>query len=234
MEGEQSNILNTIFLGEVASVQNYGAFVHIPGNRNQGLVHRSQISSTNVDDATEVLQRGERVWCKVISISEDGKIGLSMKVVNQGNGRDLDPNGVQIHQDEQKRKSMPPGGGRKKITLEAVLKTTCSKCGITGHLAKDCFQGGSGKIYELIPEDDINEVPVNSIEDEKTSQKESSKSKKRKKDKKHKKEKKKNKRKASSSESDSESDTDGNKRKERRKHKKRDRSRSRSPKKKRK
>lgn len=45
-----------------------------------------------------------------------------------------------LSQDEQKRKNMPPGGGRKKISLEAVLKTTCSKCGITGHLAKDCFQ----------------------------------------------------------------------------------------------
>uniref|UniRef100_A0A1B6MHV7 S1 motif domain-containing protein n=1 Tax=Graphocephala atropunctata TaxID=36148 RepID=A0A1B6MHV7_9HEMI len=230
---EHSSILNTIFLGEVASVQNYGAFIHIPGNKNQGLVHRSQISSSNVDDATEVLQRGERVWCKVISISEDGKIGLSMKVVNQGNGRDLDPNGVQIHQDEQKRKTMPLGGGRKKITLEAVLKTTCSRCGITGHLTKDCFQGASGKIYELIPEDETDVVPLNANVSVPEGQKESMKTKKKKKDKKHKKEKKK-KRKASSSEPDSESDSDGSKRKERKKRKKRERSRSRSPKKKKK
>lgn len=53
----------------MASVQNYGAFICIPGNKNQGLVHRSQVSSVPVDDATEVLQRGERVWCKVINIS---------------------------------------------------------------------------------------------------------------------------------------------------------------------
>lgn len=30
------------------------------------------------------------------SVQDDSKIGLSMKVVDQGNGQDLDPNGVQI------------------------------------------------------------------------------------------------------------------------------------------
>jgi hypothetical protein len=31
-----------------------------------------------------------------ILFQDDNKIALSMKVVNQGNGKDLDPNGVQI------------------------------------------------------------------------------------------------------------------------------------------
>lgn len=35
--------LNQIFLGEVASIQNYGAFVRIPGCSQQGLIHRSQV-----------------------------------------------------------------------------------------------------------------------------------------------------------------------------------------------
>lgn len=47
---------------------------------------------------------------------------------------------IVLSQDEQRRKSMPTGGGRRKISLEAVFKTTCSKCGVAGHLAKDCFQ----------------------------------------------------------------------------------------------
>lgn len=53
----------------MAKVHDYGAFVRIPDSRQQGLVHRSQVSSTRVDDVTEVLQRGERIWCKVISIN---------------------------------------------------------------------------------------------------------------------------------------------------------------------
>ncbi|XP_046751072.1 nucleolar protein of 40 kDa-like [Diprion similis] len=143
--------LNQIFLGEVAAVQNYGAFVRIPGCTQQGLVHKSQVSSSHVDDVGEVLQRGERVWCKIISINEEGKISLSMKLVNQGNGTDLDPNGVQLQRDEQKRKTSAPGQ-RKVIQLQAVLNTTCSKCGTHGHLSSDCFMSPGGKTYELIPE----------------------------------------------------------------------------------
>lgn len=35
--------LNQIFLGEVVSVQNYGAFIRIPGISQQGLIHRTQV-----------------------------------------------------------------------------------------------------------------------------------------------------------------------------------------------
>lgn len=35
--------LNQIFLGEIASVQNYGAFIRIPGCAAQGLIHKSQV-----------------------------------------------------------------------------------------------------------------------------------------------------------------------------------------------
>ena len=101
-----------------------------------------------------MLERGERVWCKIISIADDGKIALSMKHVNQGNGKDLDPNGVQLQLDEQKKKQFNPKEPRKAIVLDAVYKTTCSKCKTPGHLAKDCFTTPDGKKYELIPEDD--------------------------------------------------------------------------------
>lgn len=38
-----SSNVNDIFKGEVSSVHNYGAFVKIPGNFLQGLIHRSQV-----------------------------------------------------------------------------------------------------------------------------------------------------------------------------------------------
>ncbi|XP_020282564.1 nucleolar protein of 40 kDa-like [Pseudomyrmex gracilis] len=149
--------LDQIFLGEIASVQNYGAFVRLPTTSQQGLIHRSQVSSAHVDNVADVLQRGDRVWCKVISVAEDGKIGLSMKYVNQGNGTDLDPNGVELQKDIQRKKSLGVTQ-RKTIQLEAVLNTTCTKCGTRGHMAKDCFMSPNGKKYELIPE--IEEKPV--------------------------------------------------------------------------
>lgn len=62
-------LLLTLYLNfclKVASVQNYGAFIRIPGNKQQGLVHRSQLSRVPVDDATEVLAKGDKIWAKVI------------------------------------------------------------------------------------------------------------------------------------------------------------------------
>ncbi|XP_012153631.2 zinc finger CCHC domain-containing protein 17 [Megachile rotundata] len=151
--------LNQIFLGEIASVQNYGAFIRIPGCSVQGLIHKSQVSSAHVDNVAEILQKGERVWCKIISIGDDGKIGLSMKYVNQGSGTDLDPNGVELQRDMQKRKTVEKYE-RKAIHLEAVLNTTCTKCGTAGHLSKDCFMSPDGKKYELIPEIEEEEPTV--------------------------------------------------------------------------
>ncbi|XP_029661093.1 nucleolar protein of 40 kDa-like [Formica exsecta] len=177
--------LNQIFLGEIASIQNYGAFVRIPGTSQQGLIHRSQVSSAHVDNVADILQKGERVWCKVISVAEDGKIGLSMKHVNQGNGMDLDPNGVELQRDIQRRKA-PGMIQRKAIQLEAVLNTTCSKCGTRGHLSKDCFMSPDGKKYELIPEIEEESIPPDSVE-EKTEKKEEKKHKLKKKKKKSKK-----------------------------------------------
>lgn len=184
--------VNQIFLGEIAAVQNYGAFVRIPGCAQQGLIHKSQVSSSHVDDVGEILQRGERVWCKIISINDDGKISLSMKLVNQGNGTDLDPNGVQLQRDEQKRKTSV-SGQRKIIQLQAVLNTTCGKCGTHGHLSNDCFMSPDGKTYELIPEieeaaeeEGEKKAEVTEVVDAKTRKHKSKKSKGKKKSKKSK------------------------------------------------
>ena len=69
---------------------------------------------------------------QVISLDDD-KLGLSMKVVNQRTGEDLDRAHVQSSLDAQMRRT-----GHKKeskaITLEAVLNTTCKKCGGKGTL----------------------------------------------------------------------------------------------------
>ncbi|XP_014205838.1 nucleolar protein of 40 kDa [Copidosoma floridanum] len=197
--------VNEIFRGEVSSVQNYGAFIKIPGCPQQGLVHKTQVSASHVDDVADVLQKGDKIWCKTISINDEGKIALSMKYVNQGNGKDLDPNGVQMHLDDQKRKTMSNRQEKKAIVLDAVYKTTCSKCKTPGHLARDCFSTPDGKKYELIPEIDDIEIspppqPQSVVQDE---------SKSKEKEKKHKSKKSKKRKKNKSSHKDS-SDEDEN------------------------
>ncbi|XP_072532352.1 zinc finger CCHC domain-containing protein 17 isoform X1 [Salminus brasiliensis] len=147
--------LYSILRGEVASVTDYGAFVKIPGYRKQGLVHKSEMSASRVDNPSEIVDVGEQVWIKVIGKEindEKVKLSFSMKAVNQGTGRDLDPNNVMAEQDARRRRRFQDNTGQR-ITLEAVLNTTCKKCGCTGHFAKDCFSQ-AGLQYSLVPEEE--------------------------------------------------------------------------------
>jgi len=177
--------VNTIFNGEIVSIKDYGAFVKIPGCYKNGLIHISQISQSKVDNVSDVINVKDHVWCKVISLGEDGdKISLSMKVVNQGSGKDLDPNGVQIGLEEKRRKTYTPFS-QQKITLDAVYNTVCKQCGTKGHLAQDCFQRPGEKSYELLTEEKEEPIPNTVAETSAVRAKEhkSKKSKKRKHDK---------------------------------------------------
>ncbi|XP_066589487.1 zinc finger CCHC domain-containing protein 17-like isoform X2 [Prorops nasuta] len=163
--------LNKIFLGQVVSVQDYGAFIRIPECSQQGLVHKSQISNSHIDKVADILQKHDKIWCKIISIDDQGKIGLSMKYVNQGNGQDLDPNGVSLQMDLQRKKSVVTHS-KKVIKFEAILNTTCKKCGTHGHLSTDCFMAPGGKKYELIPEiQETKEDPQEELQTDETMEK---------------------------------------------------------------
>ncbi|KAM6108548.1 zinc finger CCHC domain-containing protein 17 [Pterocles gutturalis] len=201
--------LYTIFQGEVATVTEYGAFIKIPGCRRQGLVHRTHMSSCHVDKPSEIVDVGDKVWVKLIGkeMKDDKlKLSLSMKVVNQGTGKDLDPNNVSLDQDERKKRTFRDYTSQK-ITLEAVLNTVCKKCGCKGHFAKECFVQPGGTKYSLIPEEEEEEVAAAGCErDKKTSLADDS-SKKRKKEKKKKK---KHKSKESSELDSDSSDSDSN------------------------
>ncbi|WAR01207.1 NO40-like protein [Mya arenaria] len=194
---------------KVASVKEYGIFVKIPGTDRQGLVHKSQISKSRVDDPSDMFARGEYVYCKVISIQEDGdKIGLAMKSVNQTTGQDQDPNNIELSQDEQRRKQFGNRPGREKIVLDA-----------TGDAS-----------YELIPDldDYMHEVGTSNVhkKDTESSPKKKSKKNKKEKKKKEKKRKKKTKRySSSSSSSDSSSDDDKKKHHKERRDRKREKER---------
>ncbi|KAG8588552.1 hypothetical protein GDO81_006024 [Engystomops pustulosus] len=161
--------LYEIFQGEVANVTEYGAFIKIPGSRKQGLVHRTHLSCTRVERPSEVIDVGEKVWVKVIGREiKDGKekISLSMKVVHQGTGKDLDSNNVVLEQDERKRREFRDYS-KQKITLEAVLNTVCKKCGCKGHFAKDCFMQPGGTKYSLVPDDEEEDAAGNHKKTEK-------------------------------------------------------------------
>lgn len=163
------------------------------------------MSSCRVDKPSEIVDVGDKVWVKLIGreMKNDRiKVSLSMKVVNQGTGKDLDPNNVIIEQEERRRRSFQDYTAQK-ITLEAVLNTTCKKCGCKGHFAKDCFMQPGGTKYSLIPDEEEEKEEAKSAEFEKPDPtRNSRKRKKEKKKKKHR-----DRKSSDSDSSDSESDT---------------------------
>jgi len=64
--------------GRITGIMEYGAFVDI-GDGKTGMVHISEVAATFVTNIRDHLSVGQQVRVKVLSISEEGKISLSIK-----------------------------------------------------------------------------------------------------------------------------------------------------------
>lgn len=91
-EIDDEPVLYKVYDGHVTGLKPFGAFVNIHGVRGKvdGLVHVSAMSQERVNDPADLLSRGQNVKVKVNKI-ENGRIGLSMKDVDQVTGRDFAP-----------------------------------------------------------------------------------------------------------------------------------------------
>lgn len=67
-----------IFEGKVTGITKFGAFVELPVGKT-GMVHISEVAPTYVKEIRDYVTENQTVRVKVLSISEDGKISLSMK-----------------------------------------------------------------------------------------------------------------------------------------------------------
>lgn len=67
-----------IYEGKVTGITKFGAFVSLEGGQT-GMVHISEIAPTFVNEIRDFVSEGQTVRVKVLSISEEGKISLSMK-----------------------------------------------------------------------------------------------------------------------------------------------------------
>ena len=70
--------VGSILEGKVTGITKFGAFVALPEGKS-GLVHISEIANSYVSDVNEHLKLGQAVKVKVINITPDGKINLSIK-----------------------------------------------------------------------------------------------------------------------------------------------------------
>lgn len=88
--------VGSIVEGKVNRITNFGAFVELEPGKT-GMVHISEVANSYVNDINDFLQEGQMVKVKILNVSEDGKIALSIK-------RTLPP--------PQKRDSRREGGHR--------------------------------------------------------------------------------------------------------------------------
>jgi polyribonucleotide nucleotidyltransferase len=78
-----------IYEGTVVKVMDFGAFVNFFGAKD-GLVHISQLAPRRVQKTSDVVKEGDKVKVKLLGFDERGKVRLSMKVVDQETGEDLE------------------------------------------------------------------------------------------------------------------------------------------------
>lgn len=64
--------------GKVTGITNFGAFVSLPENQS-GLVHISEVADGFVKDIKDFLTVGDMVEVKVLKMTPDGKINLSIR-----------------------------------------------------------------------------------------------------------------------------------------------------------
>jgi polyribonucleotide nucleotidyltransferase len=81
--------LGVIYNGKVVKTVDFGAFVNFLGPRD-GLVHISELLPGRVNKTTDVVKVDDAVKVKVIGFDDRGKVKLSMRLVDQETGEDLE------------------------------------------------------------------------------------------------------------------------------------------------
>lgn len=70
--------VGAILEGKVTGLTNFGAFVSLPDNVT-GMVHISEVSHSYVSDIHEYLKENQTVKVKVLDVTPEGKVSLSIK-----------------------------------------------------------------------------------------------------------------------------------------------------------
>ncbi|ADP69359.1 polyribonucleotide nucleotidyltransferase [Rhodomicrobium vannielii ATCC 17100] len=80
--------VGVIYKGKVVKIVEFGAFVNFFGSRD-GLVHISQMAERRLKHASEVVKDGQEVYVKCLGFDERGKVRLTMKGIDQTDGKEV-------------------------------------------------------------------------------------------------------------------------------------------------
>lgn len=70
--------IGEVLEAEVFKITDFGAFVKLSQNR-RGLIHISQIAEDYVKNVSDHLKVGDKVKARVVQVTKDGKIDLTLK-----------------------------------------------------------------------------------------------------------------------------------------------------------
>lgn len=103
--------VGSILEGKVTGITKFGAFVDL-GSGKSGMVHISEVAPTYVKEITDHVQQGQTVKVKILGITPEGKISLSIKkAMPQEENAPRPPRRAPFRDGEQ-REHRPYQGGR--------------------------------------------------------------------------------------------------------------------------
>jgi S1 RNA binding domain protein len=70
--------VGAIVEGKVTGITKFGAFIELPGGKT-GMVHISEVAATYVKEIRDFIQDNQMVRVKILAITPEGKVNLSIK-----------------------------------------------------------------------------------------------------------------------------------------------------------
>lgn len=88
--------------GTVTGITSFGAFVELSDGKS-GLVHISEVSHEYVEKVSDYLKKDQKVKVKILSISDDGKISLSIR---QAKPKTSKPADIDWHKSDDRQRNL--------------------------------------------------------------------------------------------------------------------------------
>lgn len=82
--------VGSVVEGVVTGITNFGAFVELPEGKT-GLIHISEVADVYVNDVHDFLKERDTVKVKVLTVDDRGKIGLSIKALQDKTAASAQP-----------------------------------------------------------------------------------------------------------------------------------------------
>ncbi len=132
--------------GEVTGITNFGAFLQLPEGK-VGLIHISEVASTYVKDVHDFLKEHQKVKAKVLSIDARGKIGLSLKQMEEKSEAPVKPVKPKIAAMPEKKAARPAGPMSFEDKLSKFMKDSDDRL-LDLRRNTECKRGGRGASRE--------------------------------------------------------------------------------------